>query len=437
MEIEIKYTNKEVSPWGGLVLLRQMLERMEFREVVKGSSDLPRPGSNRGYAPATVVEAFMTSVWCGANRFLHTEVTRHDGALGKIFGWERIPGQDAYKRFFKKFTHARNQRVSDYFYRWIFSNLKFDNFTLDLDSSVITRYGEQEGAKKGYNPQKPGRSSHHPLMAFVADVKMVANMWLRSGDAASSNNFLSFLEDTLYKLGDKTVSLIRLDSGFCGEEIMSYLERRETDFIVAARFYEPIQRILAGANAWMTIDNGIEVCESEYQSPSWDKPRRMVIVRQYIKEHPKAAGKTLRLFKDESFYQRYRYTAYFTNLKLAPADVWRLYRGRADSENRIKELKYDFGFDSFNLKEFYATEAALTFTMLAYNLMAIFRQFILNGRTQQTLSTLRHKTFAIGAYFEKSNGKFILKLALNRQRRKWFSGLWHQSKAFQTPFAYS
>lgn len=43
----------------------------------------------------------------------------------------------------------------------------FDNFILDLDSIVITRYGEQEGAKKGYNPNKRGRLSHHPLIAFV------------------------------------------------------------------------------------------------------------------------------------------------------------------------------------------------------------------------------------------------------------------------------
>jgi hypothetical protein len=36
-------------------------------------------------------------------------------------------------------------------------------------------------------------------------------MWLRSGDSSSANNFLSFLEDTLSKLKNKNVSLIRLD----------------------------------------------------------------------------------------------------------------------------------------------------------------------------------------------------------------------------------
>ena len=102
----------------------------------------------------------------------------------------------------------------------------------------------------------------------------------------------------------------------------------------------------------------------------------MIIVRQAIKERPQAPGKTLKIFKDNDIYKNYRYSAYFTNLSLAPAEVWRLYRGRADAENRIKELKTDFGFDSFNMKSFQGTESALTFAMLAYNLMALFRQFV-------------------------------------------------------------
>jgi hypothetical protein len=52
--------------------------------------------------------------------------------------------------------------------------LQFDNYTLDLDSTVLTRYGNQQGAAKGYNIKKPGRKSHHPLMAFVSDCRMVA-----------------------------------------------------------------------------------------------------------------------------------------------------------------------------------------------------------------------------------------------------------------------
>lgn len=437
MEFEISYTNKEITPWGGMVLLKQMLENMGFREMVERNPDLPRPGSNRGYDPATIIESFIAGIWCGANRFLHTEVTRHDAALGKIFDWKRTPGQDVYKRFFGKFTQATNARVGEYFYRWIFDNIKFDNFTLDIDSSVVTRFGEQEGAKKGYNPAKRGRPSHHPLIAFVPDVNLVANMWLRSGDTSSANNFLSFLEDTLSKLSCRTVGLVRLDSGFFQSEILDHLEARSMDYIVAARFTRPIQRVVGSGMKWISLADGIEIREQPYQSAAWSKERRMIIVRQKISERPKAPGKQLKLFEEDEEYRNYRYTAYVTNLKMSASDVWRLYRNRADAENRIKELKYDFGFDSFNLKGFYATEAALTFAMIAYNLMSIFRTFLLQEKTQKRLSTLRYRNFAIGGYFEKVDGKLVLKLALQKKRRAWFSGLWRHSKDFKPPLEIS
>jgi hypothetical protein len=437
MEFEIGYTDREITPWGGMVFMRQMLDKMGFRKVVNAQADLPVPGSNRGYSATTIIEAFMVSIWCGANRFLHTEVTRHDNALSKIFNWNRTPGQDTYKRFFSKFTQATNQRVGDYFYSWIFDNVKFDNFTLDCDSSVMTRYGTQQGSKKGYNPAKRGRPSHHPLIALIADVKLVANMWLRSGDTSSSTNFLSFLEDTLARLKNKTIGLIRLDSGFCSNEIFDYLQQKSIDYIVAARFYQPVQHIISQQQAWMIVENGIEISEVNYKAANWKQSRRMVIVRQRIKDRPNAIGKTLTLFDDESIYKQYRYTAYFTTLKLSAIEVWRVYRNRADAENRIKELKYDFGFSSFNLNDFYATEAALTFAMLSYNLMSLFRMFILQSKTQHTLSTLRYKTFAIGAYFEKTGGQFTLKLALNMKRREWCKGLWNQSNSVTFPFQFS
>mgnify|MGYP005849948889 FL=1 len=71
-------------------------------------------------------------------------------------------------------------------------HLRCDRFTLDFNSSIFTRYSQQEGAVKGYTPHKPGRASHYPLIAFVADSWMVANFWLRRGDAHAANNFYRF-----------------------------------------------------------------------------------------------------------------------------------------------------------------------------------------------------------------------------------------------------
>jgi hypothetical protein len=95
-------------------------------------------------------------------------------------------------------------------------------------------------------------------------------------------------------------------------------------------------------------------------------------------------------------YRNYRYSAYITNLESGMTDVWRTYHMRGDAENRIA--------DSFNLKEFNARETALIFSVIAYNLMAIFRMFVLQDKTQKTLSMLRFRVFNIGAYFEKVKG---------------------------------
>jgi hypothetical protein len=175
-------------------------------------------------------------------------------------------------------------------------------------------------------------------MAFVSDVIMVANFWLRSGNTSSSEGFVAFLEDTFQKLKNKTIGLLRLDSGFYSKEIFNYLEQKEKPihYVVAVKFYEPVQRMIAPIHTWLTIDDGIEISETQYQGHLWEKPRRIVFVRQRIKLRPKAVGKTLKLFKDEEFYRQYRYSAYATNLMLPAIEIWRLYRGRGDVENRIK-----------------------------------------------------------------------------------------------------
>ena len=107
-------------------------------------------------------------------------------------------------------------------------------------------------------------------------------------------------------------------------------------------------------------------------------------------------------------------------------EVWRLYRRRADFENRNKELKADFGLDSFMLRDFWATEAALGVTMLSYNLMSVFRHAVLRQKVHHTLSTLHHQVLAVGALWDDStkNTKQTFRLAVARKRRPWFEGLW-------------
>jgi len=60
-------------------------------------------------------------------------------------------------------------------------------------------------------------------------------------------------------------------------------------------------------------------------------------------------------------------------------DLYDLYRGRADSENRIKELKHDFSIDDFVTNNFRATEACGNFIVMAYNFMSLFRHALINS----------------------------------------------------------
>jgi len=119
---------------------------------------------------------------------------------------------------------------------------------------------------------------------------------------------------------------------------------------------------------------GIELTRFLYQAHSWSKPRWVTGIRQHIDQRNSPKGKTLNLFADDPVIGRYRFSALVSDMDLPAEAVWRTYRGRANCENRIKELKYDFAADNFNMKDFWATEAALNTVMLAYNLMSLFRQ---------------------------------------------------------------
>lgn len=433
-ELELSFSDKEITPWGGMALMSRMLQKIGFNDALRGVQ-LPAQGSNRGYSPYQLIEQFLISVWCGANRFEHMEVTRHDEAIRKIFKYKRMAGHKAFQRYFRKFTQADNHRVFEGLYKWFFSQLHFNNFTLDLDSTVISRYGQQEGAKRGYNPHKSGRNSHHPILAFVADCRMVANCWLRSGDTHTANNFEGFLQDTLNKLTDKKIGLLRADSGFCHQSIYKHLEDRQRPipYIIAAKLYAPVQRMLAAYRQWIDVEDGIQVASVLYKAAGWDKERRVVMVRQQVERRPKATGKVLRLFEEDMEIKNYRYGCFVTSLDFSAHLVWEIYRMRADAENRIKELKNDFGADSFNMQSFSATEAVMNFIMIAYNLMSLFRQAVVCSKVQPTMKTMRFNIFAAGGYVIKEGNRRILKLCMAMRRRQWVEGLWGKVKSFPLP----
>ena len=93
-------------------------------------------------------------------------------ALKAAFGVQWIPqAASTLTRFWNKVhTQAMAEKFAEAARSLVKTIVAWESITEDtlhLDSSVITRYGHQQGAKKGYNPKKPVRPSHHPLMAFL------------------------------------------------------------------------------------------------------------------------------------------------------------------------------------------------------------------------------------------------------------------------------
>ncbi len=409
MAIDLRFTDTEITAWGGMALIKRMLDHMGF-EAALSQAGLPQPGSNRGYAPEQLITQFMLSVWCGANRFEHGEVTRQDPVLKRIFGIQRMANFRAVMRLFRRFTHDANEAVMDRRYGWMFGQIAIDGITLDVDSTVMTCYGRQEGAARGYNPAKRGRASHHPLMAFVAETRMVANLWLRPGNTSSANNVQGFLANTRERLGNQRIALLRGDSGFGDNAFLQHLEEHKLHCIIALRQTQPLQRALVNASLqgqgwWALVDGsgkavpGIELTRFSYQAQSWSQPRWVTGIRQHIEQRHSPKGKTLSLFADDPVIGCYRFSALVSDMDLPAEVVWRTYRGRANCENRIKELKYDFAADSFNMKDFWATEAALS-------------KGGAGTPIQHTLQTLRYKLCAKPAYTTTEARKPTLHLAM-------------------------
>ncbi|MFM8739887.1 MAG: hypothetical protein ACKOC0_06745, partial [Cytophagales bacterium] len=97
VNLPIEYSDKQVTPFGGMSLMKRFLDQTNIREQLE-ALNLPQPGSNRGYAPTHVIESFWLSIWTGASRYIHCDWLRGDSVLRSIFGWDEMPSQSTYSR---------------------------------------------------------------------------------------------------------------------------------------------------------------------------------------------------------------------------------------------------------------------------------------------------------------------------------------------------
>jgi hypothetical protein len=146
--LDWRFTDKQYTAWGGLRVLEEMLRRVRFSDALR-QSQLPQPGSNRGFDPIDVMQSFLVSVWVGGTRFAHTALLRFDQALRQIFGLSQVPSTSTFTRFFRRFRRRQVDQVFGYLAGWFWKQLQPMTLTLDLDSTVLTRYAGSRKAVCG------------------------------------------------------------------------------------------------------------------------------------------------------------------------------------------------------------------------------------------------------------------------------------------------
>jgi len=167
---------------------------------------------------------------------------------------------------------------------------------------------------------------------------------------------------------------------------------------------------------------GTKTAELEYQDADVPATARFIAIRHRIKDKRSLSGGKLLIDCPGYLYQ-----VLDTNLpRTVPAvTVWRDYNGRAACENGIKELDAGYGLPELVCKDFWATEAALSFGVLAHNLIVLFERK-LGWLEAVTLGTLRYWMFVTAGIISRPQGKTTIKLAVPPHERDWWRGLWEK-----------
>jgi hypothetical protein len=413
-------TRKPITAWGGMAVFAAFCETVGLRGILdRALGGLDRTSPNA--LPATDhMVAFMVGVLTGASRFLHLERLRADVPLRAMFGIRRFCAPSTYTRFFQAFTRQMREDVFYALIRWGLGllSVRESGYTMDLDSTVLERFGEQEGVLPGYNPRRHGRPTHHPLLAGLAEAKWILHGWLRAGNAATANNVRAFVDECLALLeGLATLRLVRADNGFFDGKFLDFLEGKELPYLVKARMTKFVKLAVLGVSDWIRVGKGIEVAESRIQLLGWTRERRLVVIRQEVAtKETKALGK--KLFE----CQGYTFQAIVTSKAADEMDAttaYRTYNGRAEFENRIKELKLGCGLEGFCMESFTATECVLRTLCLVHNLVQHFQDRIglrpaaapkRDGK-RYMLETLRHTLFTCAAILGRSGRNRVLRLS--------------------------
>ncbi|WAH35704.1 IS1380 family transposase [Alicyclobacillus dauci] len=339
-----------------------------------------------------VALTFVLGTLLGQERIFHFEDIEHDPLLMLKLDLPKLPDTTLLYKDLKRLGSPVGMEAIRSAQRLVLKSLlpKGHDIVVDIDSSVETVFGNQEQSAVGFNPHHHGRASFHPLLAFESQMGCCIYDELRSGDAHTAEGFAAFYEAMKKQLPTGVnIRAIRMDKGFTGEKVFQTLEQDGRDYVIKLKWTKRLAE-LAPNLAWHCITQSdtehCDVASLMYQATSWEKPRRVVIVRR-LDIDPQE------VLCADWFWE---YEAIATTFDWNGEDIWHFYNHRGNAENHIKEAKYGFAVDQFSSQNFNTNKALEALKLLAYNLLLLYKQAALQpGVRQWTVGRLRRRLFLL------------------------------------------
>ena len=413
----VERTDKSLTTNGGFAAFASFLNRSKIIDQLVATCPIERT-SNNALPIRDVIVSFLLTCIVEGRRFRHVRFIQNDAVIAKLFKLERrVCSDDTIRRFFAAIDNEAGKQWIDGAFAILFDALP-SMFIIDWDSTVTTRYGAQEGVEVGYNPVKPGRGSHHPLVATVAGLRMCLTLSLRPGDSHSADGMTDAMDDLLRRLPvQRRPFLCRADIGFSGEPTLMWFEHGEGKpyylfkLRKTARVKEAVRTVTDEQWEGAATFGAMQVTEVQLQLTGWAKSRRIILGRRLVnKQSPEESGTLFGVCS-------YEYSAFVTNLSAGQFAAWQiveLYQGRADCENVFDELKNQWGLSGFCAQQQQVTELAARFCVLSYNIWSLFARFF-GGKHHKEAQTSRREILIFPAQLTESGRERTLQISVADQ----------------------
>jgi DDE family transposase len=404
--LQIVWNHAGLTHFGGTCFLHEFIRVLQVRDFL--ARHLIYPRRNNDYSLSQMLLALIYPIILGLDRIETSSLLRSNGTFQHVTGLPGFPNPQTLRRFLHNAParfHEQLHRVNDrLLQRFIHLPEHRSRLLFDLDSTVVTAFGHQEGAEVGYNPRYRGKRSYDPLLCLEANSSFLWDVELRRGDAGTWAGSEALLASCfLSSPSDIREFRVRADAGFGYGPVLDMLEVRPTaQYAVVARMIPSLKRTLGGLH-YEQMNSRWEIAEFEHHPHGWSHARRCLVARRLIeKSDPEPSLFTL---------GRYVYRAWHTNLSLTPAGVWHFYDGRAGMERRIREIREDFALPKIPTRAFAANALYLEVIRLAYNLVTAFQRTCLPEEWQGlTLRKLRQRLFWVPGELTRPHNRPTLRL---------------------------